>query len=166
MAKIQSTISNEREKKIEQTPKVETPEQGEVKTFSSVGTLIEDLDSEPVRLPPNVDTMPPFDASDGELNNAQLDLIRAWYMKPVTDKPSLPDVSVGTPNRVMTAQNEIAMEALTVFPGSLADEVLRLRKDCSEKIWMRINFHSAEARRRWINYGLALWAYREGVALI
>ena len=154
-------IFNEREKKITNgtTPKVETPAQGE--STPDIGA--------PVRLPPNVDTMPPFDGEDTVLTPGQISAITNWYMLARNEGPVLPDKAIGSPNRVMEAKNAIAFQVISptgAFKGGEFERVLLMRKDCDVVIERRVRFHYGEAKRRLVNYWLELWADKEGVALI
>ena len=137
------------------TPKVETPAQGEVNTPDV-----------PVRLPPIADTVPPFTIDDAKyLNDAQRDAIIEIYGWQNSKKPIVPDVSKSAPNAQIEAQNTIGEQATALFKGVL-DRITALKDKCSVENWHCVNEHVKNAMHWWIDYGLALWAYKEGIALI
>jgi len=124
------------------------------------------------RVPPVVDTMPGFTEADEVLTSTQKAMIAEWYSRAATKPPQVPvipkeeatlytDIKTRDERRFYQASNDIAVQAIAVFPGSDLDACLKLRKDCDERMWHRVNQHLAEARRRWISYGIALWQYTE-----
>ncbi len=122
--------------------------------------------------PPVVDTMPVFEQVDDCLIADQKAMIGKWYGKATSDPPVVPvipkeeaslymDIKERDTRRYNEAQNDIAMQAIKVFPGKEVDACLGLRKNCEQVIWDRINYHWKIARVNWINYGIALWKYKE-----
>lgn len=122
--------------------------------------------------PPVVDTMPMFETVDDCLVADQKAKIATWMGRAVSNPPVVPiipkeeaslylDIKQRDEKRYLEAENDIALQAIKVFPGSELDECLKLRKNCDAVIRNRVNYWRNLAMDNWINYGIALWKYRE-----
>ena len=121
---------------------------------------------------PTVDTMPPFEEIDSELTADIKKAIAGWYGKATSNPPTMPeipkpeatlytDIRERDAQRALQAQNAIAQEATKVFDGKELTEAYKLRKDCSYRVFQRINYHWDTAMHRWVDYFFALWQYQQ-----
>ncbi len=126
----------------------------------------------PVRPVPIVDTMPSFDGRDNVLVEAQKKMISDWFIRSVLSPPVIPDIPKPEATlytdivkrdeeRLYQAKVEFMNQALELYPLDETLDVLKLRKDCDVNIWDRVNYHHRDAMGRYMDYGLALWRYRE-----
>lgn len=118
--------------------------------------------------PPTPYINPGLDARDNVLNDKQRQAIIELFNRQVTSPPKLPDLPVTEStlsidkmrdweNRYQTVQNNLTAQALTLFPGTQADTIVKMRDNCDPAIWDRVQYHFREAFIHWVEYGTALW---------
>ncbi len=123
---------------------------------------------------PVPDTSVPFNDDDrAEMPQALQDIIAEWFERSITHKPTMPDippVSNVLPYQWQAANEQRAEEAgriieeegfYKVFPTKDRDAAYKFRRNCSLKVWNRVNYLWALAGRRWFDYGMALWRFED-----
>jgi hypothetical protein len=115
-----------------------------------------------------------FIAADKVLTEEQKRAISGWYDKVVTNPPVMPiipkkDVTSYVEKkrqemwRISLAGQDMIRQSLGIFRGEECDRVLKMRKDCDLRIWLRVNFHWRRAVGNWVKFGLNLWMDKEGI---
>lgn len=134
----------------------------------------------PSELKPNVtykptpDTSVPFNDDDrAEMPQPLQDIVIEWFGRSVTHRPTMPDippVEGVLPYQWEKANQQRAEEAdrvleeegyYKVFPIKDLDAAYKFRKNCSLKVWNRVNFLWRLAFQRWMEYGMALWKFED-----
>lgn len=130
--------------------------------------------SAPVAQPaqPTPDVNPYWTGEDEQLVPKQKEGLQELYNRQITSPPKtlkLPktdstlymDKQADYEKRYFTVSADLMNQAQAIFKESDREAILALRASCDVAIWRRVQYHFAEAKGRWMEYGLAVWHWQD-----
>ena len=96
-----------------------------------------------------------------ELYNRQITSPPAILKLPKTDSTLYMDKQHDYEQRYNKVSLDLMKQAAALFKESDREAILLLRDSCDVAIWRRVQYHFAEAKGRWMEYGLAVWYWQD-----